>query len=149
MIHWNVSRRKTMLMLLLGTAFLMLTACGGDLDNPFEITRNYYGAIATSLDGCQAYTGIASNLTSESAAHSAALNQCRNRGGTRCSFHAEFGSAYRGSSDCGAAAYGRRSGSCRMTARSGGTESAAQSAALAACRPGGYTCQVTLSACTD
>ena len=119
---------------------------GGTTQPPTQ--SRLYGAVATHLASQCAghYGGIAANYSSEPAAHSAAIAGCRSAGGgSGCSVNREFGSAYSGNNACGALAYGERptgngGKQCRQATGTGGTESAAESAALTNCRSGGFSC---------
>lgn len=106
-----------------------------------------YGAIATSLEPrCSGHYAGAAITDSRGGARSAATAYCRSAGGTDCSFHADFGSAYTGNVDCASVAYGTRtSGSttfCNIYVGRGGSESAAESDARSECRSEMTSCSI-------
>ena len=109
-------------------------------------TRRLYGAIAFSYNGstCEGghSAGISGSYSSKSAAESNALSGCRQRNGRSCRIVATFGSAYAGNNQCGAIAYGERSGGCTRAVGTGSTLSSAISDTLTSCRSGGYSCSI-------
>ena len=106
-----------------------------------------FGAIATSVEPqCRGRYAGAAIRNSQTSARSAALANCRSAGGTQCSFHQDFGSAYTGNVDCASVAYGERTSGtttfCNVFTGDGGSESAAEAAALSECRSQMTSCSI-------
>ena len=128
--------------------------CERSTEPPPSPTQRYYGAIAAGWAGVSCRDGVsigfARNASTEDFAHSGAIQQCRENGGNDCTVMQEFGSAYRGNSQCGALVYGSRSGACGVRVGTGDSLSAAESDALRDCRNGGFSsCRLEVSLCTE
>ena len=121
-------------------------SCPGGGGGPGPGTSRLYGSVFGSLaNNCSSrHGGIAANFNSQSAARTAALNQCRSAGGTSCSRISDFGSAYVGNTPCGALSYGRSSTRCILRAGRGSSKSAAETNALSSCRSegSGFSCSL-------
>ncbi len=140
-------------------ALLVLPSCGGggsgsiNPDASINPPSAFYGAMDTGYrgTGCSAGWGIgvATGYSSESAAKTAAVNECRRAGSTSdCgSGIATFGSAYR--SACRARAYGDSSGGgCGLRSGSGATLTAARADALSDCQNELSSCRIAAAACS-
>ena len=95
--------------------------------------------------------GVATGHSTVNGARAAARNRCESAGGRSCgSGFRQFGSAYSGGNQCAAVAHGWNPSTrlCHLRSGNGSGTAAAESAALSACRAGGYSCAVAASACS-
>ena len=148
------------------TAMVGLSSCGGggggggdgggDRSTIITPPTSHYGAVVPGTRGPDCSSGwgigVSTGHSSEAAARSAAINECRRAGSTSgCGEGVgTFGSAYTSGSACYAYAYGDGggSGACGLRDAYGATLTAARTAALSKCQNEFPSCRIEVAECS-